>query len=1125
MTWRSTLHALLVRRYPDARDLRRLVDLQLPDLAADLPPEAPANRLAGDVIKAAEAHGRVPDLLCVLRETCDDEVLAQIVAPYLVETEDPALAQTCRAYSEHARRVARRPPLEELLGYLLDIPDFDLERVFIPLSAKPPAPLVSATGGTDDPRPQPRLPPTELVTDVWPEREPWLLLIGEPGAGKSILTRWFTAELARDSNLTPVRIELRRYASWVAKHPDRSGFLRFLGDTYRDEGIPLARELPWLALAGRVAWLVDGLDEISDPDLRADCAHRIAALRRRGGHALVTSRPRGVTRELAILQDAGLALRELSPLDDAQIQLLCTRWHGAGLLDDRARARVNVRLPELRELMRSPLVATLILVLARHGEIPRTRQRMLSEVLALVVHRWPKHRELLLDAPARAAFLRHLGWSMLTASAHGNDNLLERAALLRVTRGFLRKRTPDLASDVAATQASRLADELVTQVHVLADLGGGNYGFAHRSFLEFFAADALADVVHDGDRDDRFATRWSAPAWAEVLRMACGLLADRDPALVVRALTRVFARLPPFDAKQLVAASEFAVRAAAEVDDLGTDFQALCDGLTDLWIALDPIGGLDLRGLCAALRTLGPRWPAATRLLTHVQATGGRVTCYDVPEYSPQLSSAGPMTAPTVGLALAVAAVDMRPEFLRRLAGSPGALALAAESLVALGPWTPGERDLLVETFGEHGWEWDEHVLEALGDLSGSPLEADMAENLVHTWEFERISAAVTLLSSSTLRSDAVRVLRDLSPPHVRENFFGHQLFSRLLATLRRLDEATAHNVAVALRSSGSPGVRAVVELWLSAARHEAAIDNFMALLRSDDPVTSHAANWALAHGGLPKAVERVLCRLGDDLGCLKLVWTVASCAAEAENRGRWTLAEALWRNLADTGEWGPSMRWHAVTMLLRRRAWRAQGLARIPRIALERPPNSPNMDTALRALAEYNDGPALLHDLLAGDPRRRRDLGENDPRRFLLPPIDPDTLCRRFVAQVLLERDPNDTVARNELCHQAEESNDRHEQHVLAHLMRRVGLPRTAWEPLARKIPTHVDDPISRCAAAVLLADRDELQRLADAEPPVAAPETGTWAFGNLAGVAVLAAALLRCEDLRIRLAATSAK
>jgi len=109
------------------------------------------------------------------------------------------------------------------------------------------------------------------------------------------------------------------------------------------------------------------------------------------------------------------------PLDDPQIQLLCTRWHDAGLLDDRARDRVRARIPEVRELMRSPLVATLILVLARHGEIPRTRQRLLSEVLALVVDRWPKHRELLLDAPARAAFLRHLAWSMLTTSAHGNE--------------------------------------------------------------------------------------------------------------------------------------------------------------------------------------------------------------------------------------------------------------------------------------------------------------------------------------------------------------------------------------------------------------------------------------------------------------------------------------------------------------------------------------------------------------------------------------------------------------------------------------------------------------------------------------------------------------------------------
>ena len=89
---------------------------------------------------------------------------------------------------------------------------------------------------------------------------------------------------------------------------------------------------------------------------------------------------------------------------------------------------------------------------------------------------------------------------------------------------------------------------------------------------------------------------------------------------------------------------------------------------------------------------------------------------------------------------------------------------------------------------------------------------------------------------------------------------------------------------------------------------------------------------------------------------------------------------------------------------------------------------------------------------------------------------------------------------------------------------MRRVGLPRADWEPLARKIPTHVDDPISRCAAATLLADSDELQRLADAGSPTTGSETGTWALGNLAGVAFFAAALLRCEDLRARLAATCA-
>lgn len=155
MTWRPALHALLVRRYPDARALRRLVELHLDDLAADLSPEASANRLADEVITAAKAHGRVPDLLSTLRDAGDDDALGQVVAPYLVETEDPALAQHRRDYAAHARRVARRPPLEALLGDLLEIPDFDLERVFIPLTARLPAPSAPSTGGSDEPRPLP----------------------------------------------------------------------------------------------------------------------------------------------------------------------------------------------------------------------------------------------------------------------------------------------------------------------------------------------------------------------------------------------------------------------------------------------------------------------------------------------------------------------------------------------------------------------------------------------------------------------------------------------------------------------------------------------------------------------------------------------------------------------------------------------------------------------------------------------------------------------------------------------------------------------------------------------------------------------------------------------------------
>lgn len=180
-------------------------------------------------------------------------------------------------------------------------------------------------------------------------------------------------------------------------------------------------------------------------------------------------------------------------------------------------------------------------------------------------------------------------------------------------------------------------------------------------------------------------------------------------------------------------------------------------------------------------------------------------------------------------------------------------------------------------------------------------------------------------------------------------------------------------------------------------------------------------------------------------------------------------------------------MRWVAVGALLRRPTWREQGLNRLRRLQLERPGNSPDIDHALRILAEQPDGRAALELLL-------RD--ETDPLR------------RRWMARVLLERFPGHARARAELREQAAGSTHRDEQHQLAHLMRRLGLPREDWEGAARNIVTHVADPIARCVAAGLLGDRPAMEALS------------REAHASFAGLIEHAGTLLRCDDLRRALA-----
>jgi hypothetical protein len=442
----------------------------------------------------------------------------------------------------------------------------------------------------------------ELIRD-----ERWLVLLGHPGTGKSTLARWLALQLARavragDQQVRvradhvrpdgdedeweelgparlPILVSLAEYAAarWPDGGADTDLSLRyFLGRHLGERAAPdqapgrlhaLIRD--YLA-AGRVAFILDGLDEVVDLNQRQAVAAAVESLIRewvtdddgwsplRGERRSVKASSSG-NQIIITSRIIGYHLKPLpgeiphyviQPMGGRAVRRFCDNWAVATNLpggEPLAEAVLGHANPNVRDQMaRNPLMLTILAQV--YSENP---QRGL-----------PNRRAALYAAAERAVFnQRRDGWGRLAARLAGDDT---RRALGRVTadvayriheapnrfpaalvgettlEGWLREsvaREPALlhgrqAADVAGDvrdAATRLSGFFVAR-------GKGAYGFLHRQFQEYFAARALiSQCAAAGETwTDPLLARLDDPAWYEVILLAVGLVdeARRDARLV-----------------------------------------------------------------------------------------------------------------------------------------------------------------------------------------------------------------------------------------------------------------------------------------------------------------------------------------------------------------------------------------------------------------------------------------------------------------------------------------------------------------------------------------------------------------------------------------------------------------
>ena len=443
--------------------------------------------------------------------------------------------------------------------------------------------------------------------------KPQMVLLGVPGSGKSTLTRrvaailailagseesapldlfttaWVDQMLAAfQRRLLPVRVVM---SQWAQHAPAADGCA---ADLIRE----CARLISRLCGAGAerlheevanrimanpptVFVLLDGLDEVTDEERRRVLLQSVRdfcqvypdvplliTCRERPWAALQAEMTRGD------LPSIDLPATTLQSLTSDAIDLFITRWHAemeqAGFYDDAsksARCRMqlqaalrNPQRKDLREMARTPLLLTMMVLVNYRRELPDSRVELYEELVKQLLFEWERTKlederkksglELLLpkenDQADFQAQLNQLAFD-IHDPAHSNDTVDIPAQRLLWALKCAYTNDPDDPSISAAAQTwatqvlalittrsglineVNIGQELTPQVvSEVVPLRAGRrhannkesvYQFAHRTFQEYLAARWMAAA---DDSFDLIAQRIDQPEWREAILLAIG---------------------------------------------------------------------------------------------------------------------------------------------------------------------------------------------------------------------------------------------------------------------------------------------------------------------------------------------------------------------------------------------------------------------------------------------------------------------------------------------------------------------------------------------------------------------------------------------------------------------------